>query len=578
MTSPAIAGRSTFRTYNADQGLASLGGGCMVQDRGGFVLVCTESGVFAYDGRRFDNLGPDQGLRQGGNVYDIAIAASGRIAVRFADEVLVSDRATDASHAPSSLPFHSVVHPGLSFYDAAYHRLVAWRDGFALLAGDTLERIVMPEAGAPKVEVMGYDPVERGQLAGATGVFSAAGQLWVSFEDGRLCTADPGRVKCYGPAEGLRGGIWVDVVAGEAGRALARSATSVASFDPATGLWSVADLPDQGGRYRSYVANLGLFSTPDGGFVTQADHGLAVLGPQGWRTLSVEGGAPSGTIVSAITDATGQLWFQVFGLGLKRWVGYGRWETFQKSDGLSDGIAWATARAPGGPLWISTDTGIDEVVRQGSSLKVSRVFPEASYALALGPRGRLWCGNGNEGAIVIDPVTGSATRVGTPMVSAIIPGFGDDVWIGTRTGLFKVDDRPGTPLRAQLAASGRTNVLDMTGDASGGVYYLSSGRLRHHRADGTDTPVVEEWPAKGFEPVSLARDHNGSLWVGGAGGLFRFTLSADRVTSVMSVPRRRHPLQQHHRPDGGPQGLGLGRHAARAVHLRRATLGVARHR
>ena len=532
---PARAGRSTFRTYNANQGLSSLGGGCITQDRSGFVLVCTESGVFAYDGRRFDNLGTDQGLRQGGDVYDVAVAASGRVAVRFADEVLVSDRATDASHAPRSLSFQTVAHPGLNFYDETLHRLVAWQDGLVLLAGDAVERIVFPADGAPRIEVMGYDPVERAMLASPMSVFSITGHLWTSLADGRLCTADPGHVRCYGVADGLRGGEWVDVVAGDGGRVLARSATSVATLDPASGAWSVVSLPDQGGRYRSYVSNLGLFRTPDGGLVTQADHGLAVLGAQGWRTLSVEEGAPSGTIVSAMTDATGQLWFQVFGLGLKRWVGYGRWETFQKSDGLSDGVAWATARAPGGPLWIATDTGIDEVVRRGSALKLSRVFPEASYALAAGPHGRLWCSNGNEGAMVIDPVTGSATRIGTPAVGAIFAGV-DDVWLGTRSGLFKVDDRPGKPLGAQLAASARTEIVDVTGDGSGGVYYLSSGRLRHHHQDGVDRPILEQWPIKGFEPLSLALDHNGALWVGGSGGLFRFAFAADKMVASLSVP------------------------------------------
>ena len=61
----------------------------MLQDPSGFILVCTEHGVFSYDGRRFLNLGVEQGLRQGGVVYAIALTADGRIAVGYADEVLV---------------------------------------------------------------------------------------------------------------------------------------------------------------------------------------------------------------------------------------------------------------------------------------------------------------------------------------------------------------------------------------------------------------------------------------------------------------------------------------------------------
>ena len=122
----ARADRSTFRTYDADQGLASVGGQCMLQDRAGYMLVCTEHGVFAYDGRRFVNLGTDQGLRQGGFVEGLTLTADGRVAVEFADEVLVSDRPSDASHPPGALWFRKVLHPGLSFYNQRPHRLASW--------------------------------------------------------------------------------------------------------------------------------------------------------------------------------------------------------------------------------------------------------------------------------------------------------------------------------------------------------------------------------------------------------------------------------------------------------------------
>ncbi len=431
--------------------------------------------------------------------------------------------------------FQAVPHPGMTFFDDGRHRLIAWQDGFALLAGDTLENVTLSDAGPPRMRVIAYNAVERALLTGATSVFSAHGDIWMAFDDGRLCKADPGRVTCYGIKDGLNGERWFDVVAGDGGMVLARSASSVATFSPANGRWSVVPLPDQGERYHGYTWSLGLFRTPDGGFVTQADHGLAILGPQGWRALAVSDGAPSGTIVSAMTDATGQLWFQVFGQGLKRWIGYGRWETLQKQDGLSDGIAWRTARAPNGPLWISTDTGVDEVVHEGAALRTSRIYPGSSYALAAGPRGELWAGDADAGIVVIDPAKGKTARIGMPPVNTILPGSGNDIWVGTRSGLFKVDDHPGGQRQARLVGSVRTQVGDVADDGADGVYYLSSGRLRHHRRDDTDVLVLETWPTSGFQPVSLVADHSGRVWVGGGGGLFRLSLTADRVTSVMSV-------------------------------------------
>lgn len=532
---PACAERSNFRTYNADQGLASVGGSCMLQDRAGYMLVCTEHGVFAYDGRRFINLGTDQGLRQGGFVYGLALTPTGQVAVEFADEVLVSDRPSDASHPPSSLSFRPVPHPGVSFYDERPHRLAPWQDGLVLLAGNTGVRIVVPSSGSPHVETMGYDLEEQKLLENAMAVFSIRGHLWETFGDGRLCAADPGAVKCYAAADGLRDGPWMDVVAGSEGRVLARSASSVGTFDPASSRWSVVDLPDQGRRYINYSIHLGLFRTPDGGLLTQADHGLAILRPEGWRVLTIEDGAPSGDIVNVVTDVTGQLWFQIFGRGLVRWVGYGHWETLQKADGLSDGIPWQSVRPSGGSLWVSTDTGVDEIVRRGPFLGVGRVFPGPSFALTVGLHGEIWSSSGLNGVRIIDPADGSVIKIAVPPIDSIVLDPGGFMWLGTEAGLFRIDDRPGVPPRAVLEGSLRTPVPAVVCDGSGGVFYLSSGRLRHRRRDGTTVSVAGAWPTGGFGPLALAIDHEGGLWIGGAGGLFRFVLSNDHVSSYQAV-------------------------------------------
>ena len=534
--SAARADRSTFRTYDADQGLASVGGQCMLQDRAGYMLVCTEHGVFAYDGRRFVNLGTDQGLRQGGFVDGLTLTATGRVAVEFADEVLVSDRPSDASHPPGALWFRKVLHPGISFYDARPHRLAPWQDGLVFLANDTTVMIVVPRSGPPHVEAMRYDREQQGLLRNAAEVFSVRGHLWEAFDDGRLCAADPGAVRCYGAADGLRGGPWLDVAAGPDGRILARSASSVGTLDPASGRWSVVDLPDQGGRYGNHSLSIGLFGTPDGGLMTQANHGLAILRPDGWQTLSVEDGAPAGDIMNAVTDATGQLWFQVLGRGLVRWVGYGHWQSLQKVDGLSDGIPWQSARPPGGALWVSTDTGVDEVVRHGPFLRIGRVFPGPSFALVVGLHGELWSSAGLGGARIIDPSDNSVTRVDVPPIDAMASDPHGTVWIGTEAGLFRADDRPGVPPHVRSENAPHAPVPGLVQDGVGGVFYLSGGHLRHHHGDGTDLPVTGSWPSAAFDPLAITIDHQGGLWIGGAGGLFRFVVSKDSVSSYEAVP------------------------------------------
>ena len=499
----------------------------MVQDRAGYMLVCTEHGVFAYDGRRFVNLGTTQGLRQGGFVYNIALTSSGRVAVGFADEVLISDTPSDPARPPSSLTFHAAEHPGVTFFDQRVHRLASWHDGLVLLAGASTEKIVVPDNGTPRMEAMGYDLEEEATLKNARSVFSIKDQLWETFDDGRLCLADPGSVRCYGPADGLHGGPWHYMTAGQNGTILARSQAGVASLDAHSGRWTVIALPDQGGRYDDYGPYLGLFTSPDGRLITQAEHGLAVLGENGWHSLTVDDGAPPGIITSAMTDANGQFWFHVFGRGLVQWVGYGHWESVQKAEGLSDGIPWVTARLPGGSLWVTTDTGADEVVRQGAALRVARVLPGASFAIAAGPHGDLWRGYGQEGVRVTDPATGTETKIPAPPVNAIVTGPGEMVWLATQAGLYKVDDQQGASKRAVLQGTLTTPVVDLACDELGGVYYLSGGRLRHRRPDGTDDRVPGAWPSQSFQPLALAIGRHSDIWIGGAGGLYRFNMSPD---------------------------------------------------
>ncbi len=537
VTTPAQGARSTFRTYGVEQGLTDVGVSCLRQDKAGFLLMCTQHGVFAYDGRRFSNLGTANGLRDGGRVSNLALASDGRVAVSYADDVFVSDRPTDTDTPPNSLSFRPVIHPGVSFFNNDKpHRLVPWRHGFAFLADDATLQIMLSGSGPARFEDMGYDRAERQTLARARGVFSVRGHLWEAFDDGRLCLADPGAVKCYDRGEGLSDGPWFDVAAGPDGKIRARSLSSVGTFDPVSGRWSVVDLPDQGGEYMAYQLRLGLFTTPNGELATQADHGLDVLGSNGWRTLTVAGGAPAGIIPAAEADATGQFWLLIFGRGLVRWVGYARWETIQKADGLSAEIAWQTARSADRSIWVATDTGIDRVIRRHGSLQVAEIIAGPSFALAIGPAGDLWSSSGLDGARVINPTTSSVTRLEVPPVDVIVPDPSGAIWIGTETGLFRVTGAAGPSRQVERMSASRTSVPDIKGDGAGGIFYIAGNRLRHRHRDGHDVPVSGAWPSSGFEPVAVAIDRANRVWMAGAGGLFRFILAGDRVAAYETIP------------------------------------------
>src|SRR5579871_5699418 len=64
----ASAQEYSFRTFLASDGLGNLSVQKIYQDREGFLWVSTENGIFRYDGQRFQDIGPAQGIPRGAGV------------------------------------------------------------------------------------------------------------------------------------------------------------------------------------------------------------------------------------------------------------------------------------------------------------------------------------------------------------------------------------------------------------------------------------------------------------------------------------------------------------------------------
>ncbi len=390
---------------------------------------------------------------------------------------------------------------------------------------------------------MDYDAAEAAQLANAVTLFSVRGHLWAGFDDGRLCAADPNSVRCYKAADSAAIGAWFDVIAGPDGAVMARSASSVGTLypasvgtlHPASERWEIVSLPDQGDRYTNFLPWVGLFHDPGGNLVTQTEHGIAVLRDGIWYTMPASQGAPAGTIVSAMTDATGQFWLQVEGLGLIRWANYGRWEAIDESNGLPDGNPWQTAVLPDATMWASTDTGVVQVVRNDAGLQVGKIAAGSSFAIGAGARGMLWSSFGRKGLRIINPADASSTFVETPPINAIQADPGGFVWLGTEKGLFRIEDRPPVPYSLLPEGPPGAQIVDLIPDGAGGILYLASGRLRHRHHDGDDVAVSGPWPHS-HSQFALAVGKDGDVWTGGERGLFRLHLAGDRISSYEAIP------------------------------------------
>ncbi len=536
---PAFAQHLSFRYYSQSDGLTDLGVNCLHQDPAGYVLACTEHGVYVYDGRRFVNLGHSQGLPEGGVVYDIAVGKSGKIFIRYVDRVFVSRQSVSATQPPQSLSFRVALSDVGSFYDHHAGRLASLGEGAVLVANGRLAFLDPADAsGTSHIRPLaGLSGLSGNTSATAVSVVSANGVLWAHLADGRLCSFGDHAGYCYGPADGLPASSWGSVVQGPEGRFYARSLTFFATIDPSTRRASTEPLPFQGGRYVHYDHFLQLARSPAGWLVTQSVDGMIVRDGTAWKRLNTLSGIPAVPLSSFLFDRQGNLWLAGMGKGVFRTVGYGRWENRDKSDGLSDNIVWQITRQPGGPLWVTTDSGLD-AVGSGPASIAKRHLDISGYSIANGVLGNLWQSEAAVGALCLNVATGAVEHFRMPPVNHIVRGRGDRVWFATEKGLFYVDDSIAAPRSVFAVPSVRSQVQVAAVDADGSVWMLQDGKLAHLHADGTVSTVVKNWLGQQFEPQDMSFRSAGEIWVAGSGaGLFRVALSGDAVTSLV----RFHP-------------------------------------
>jgi ligand-binding sensor domain-containing protein len=188
---PLFAQEYSFRTLGNSEGLKNLAVRQIYQDRIGFIWVSTENGIFRYDGDRFDEFGPAQGIPvTSGAVFgeapDGSLLAGGSFGLY---------NLRDGNFQKLSLPFKSVSWAEGIQSDGKGHTFLgtdsgliqlysnSGRDGFAVR--------VFPQPAATS------DPAVGGILLDGDVVWYGCGQ--------ELCRKDANGTRVLGRDSGLPG-------------------------------------------------------------------------------------------------------------------------------------------------------------------------------------------------------------------------------------------------------------------------------------------------------------------------------------------------------------------------------------
>ncbi|UUF00502.1 diguanylate cyclase [Xanthomonas hortorum pv. pelargonii] len=465
-----LAGAQTasIRRYAHDQGLLGLAGTCLLQTRATLLWVCTESGLYRFNGRSFQQVVLD-GLRNE-SISSMTETADGTLWVAGFQTLFVGNE-----HGFRRLAPYEAEH----LQEGMLLASTPW--GTVLANGGTLERLSARGNGRWHSEPL-LDTATRVRVPELSKVLSLSvdgDTSWAGCAK-RLCAIDAQRkVQVYGPEQGVPEDRWYSVLRDHDGALWVRGTGTLLYRAPGAATFSVRPLPLLDGSTVGQQAPLVL--DREGRVLVRRNDGLVRWENGQWRSFGTENGLPPGSSDAIVVDRDGDIWMTVDGEGLVRWAGYEWIENWDASQGMPVAPTWSIARDAQGALLVGNEHGVG---RQAD--------PKARFVPALP----------NSGIQIV----GMARSADGSLWTLNSAGFVRRNWPDGRSAEI-----------AKLPRTGRRLIIDRQGR----LWVLTAGGLfaLERPLDGGTLHMVSQMPAIAYTDIQQTAD--GTLWVSSANGLFR---------------------------------------------------------
>ncbi|MCQ8239691.1 diguanylate cyclase [Rhizosaccharibacter radicis] len=527
---PAAAQRFTFDTFGYDQGLTNVALNCVKQGRDGFVLACTEHGLFIHNGRRFKNLDEKNGLPDGGQLWALAIDPAQRVFVAFSNAIYMSRTGLDPRSSPTRMQFRHFLAKKNVQMDTN-REIVAWNGG-AVVRSDGNLLFADPADGS--VGLLGDRPGFSALAALGPHVRFLTGsgdRLWISLDDGRLCSIrTQGAVGCFDKRNNLPDQQWYGLLEATDGSLWARSDNIIVHLPAGQTRFEIDSIPGDPGRYLGHEDRLQIRELPDGRVITQGNDALLMLGDHRWTILDGPNGVPAATLSGLMIDVEGNLWLAVRGVGLARTIGtgFGNWLNFDHRDGLSDNVVWQIATASNQQAFIATEKGLDALDSAGDRPRIGVITTSSTYITLCDRLGRVWHATGGRGLYRSDPRDQTIRFFETPPVFSATQGPDGVLWFGTADGVYTIDSTQ--PESVPVRIPDIVGQVKAVAAENGSAWVLVHSSL-WHVSRGRTQRISVNWGEPDFDPNEVALDGPGRLWVGGTTGhLLKLSLRGDHAT------------------------------------------------
>jgi diguanylate cyclase (GGDEF)-like protein len=552
-----------FQEDADNQGLNSLTINCLLQDHTGIVWVCTENGLYEFDGSTYIRLGAEQGLLDS-YILTIHEDADGELLVGTSSGLYHGDgrhfsaitqqtgglAIGSGQQIASTAPGHALA--------VSHHRL------FQLTrASPGTSWTIGPFASQTWLDA-------HPELATIYSIFvSREGSVWAGCGHA-VCQFSAAGVKVWGANDGVVADTWAWFLEDSTGRLWARGYHHILELSPHATRFANQDIPSTAVTFSTPLVPI--VEDAQHRILTRTDRGLAIWSQGRWQNLGAVNGLDVPGILALMVDRDGTLWMGTYGKGVERWLGNGNWETWAAGQGLDENLVWSLVRDHRGTLWAATEHGIVTFDRAGrrfvpwhpnasvprgqvisvrqapdrslwfssSAGHMLRYSPDTgvsrNWTMAAGMRwiwnstsDQLW-GMTNSGLYHLDSTSGQIAKVHNPAVQDqaffdVCEDAGHGLWFASNTGILHFSNGNWSTITVRGAvASDRFGSVACAPDGTLWLGGASTG-VEHLRVQGDVATAADPQPPPGFksiEPMFLHQDHRGWLWIGSGSGVYVF--------------------------------------------------------
>lgn len=328
----ASAQQFTFQEYGQQEGLTNLSVPCLVQDRPGFIWMCTENGLFRYDGTEFRRFGEDEGIEDT-EIHGAIEDPAGRLWVSTSHDLYVGD----------GKAFHTVRPDGRVLSPEIGSQIAARSSKEVLvISQEQLVRLAPAENSSSWRGSNFFTPEQLHALPWLQHLKSVAvdtsGRILLGCGQS-ICTVEQGRVRTWDSHSGVPDDTWRSWLVDRDGTLWVRGLEHVAVLEAGATRFQLHDPPHAGLTAQLEAAPL--IEDLDGRILTRTEIGIARWQRDHWEEFGAINGVPRIGLVALLVDHGGNLWMGTPGRGAARWLGYGRFESWTAAQGLGDDMVWS---------------------------------------------------------------------------------------------------------------------------------------------------------------------------------------------------------------------------------------------